>query len=282
MIQRILTLLSFVLFVVIIIIGGLHWKAKLNEAVSNPNGYVQSTNSSDASTVSESGDGENASTAEEENGWNLEQLKTYTANLPSDLADIFKQAFYDERVLHVSIVGSPSLGVEENGWSVQVQEQLEETYGTDFLDVNIVQFDGTSTAFVDSEEAKEIVEEAPDLLLLEGFTLEDNSGLVPVNTSHENLRTFLGEVIEANPNVGILIQPPNPIYAAVNYPVQVEELKNFAELEGLHYLDHWQFWPDPNSSEILDYLNDESLPNEEGHKLWADVVVNYFVGKADE
>ncbi|WAA12124.1 SGNH/GDSL hydrolase family protein [Fervidibacillus halotolerans] len=280
MIQRILTLFSILLFVIILIIGGLHWKAKLNDAVSKPGEHIVLDDQQDSNTSNEpDSDEEQSDDSEKQTGLTLEQLKNYTAKLPEDLANIFKQAFYDERVIQMVIAGSPSLGAEEDGWSVQVKEHMEQTYGNDLVHVNIVEFDGTSTEFINSEEANEIINAEPDLLLFEGFTLEDNSGVVPVEVSQVNLRAFLGSLIEANPSIGIIIQPPNPIYAAINYPVQVAELKNFAEQEGLHYFDHWAYWPDGDDPGVLDYLNEEGLPNEKGHKLWAEAILNYLINK---
>ena len=37
-----------------------------------------------------------------------------------------------------------------------------------------------------------------------------------------------------------MIQPPNPVYGAKNYPKAIEALKQFATQNGYTYVDHWE------------------------------------------
>lgn len=69
----------------------------------------------------------------------------------------------------------------------------------------------------------------------------------------------------------IVFHPPYPIYAANYYPTQVNALKSFAESKGIPYVNHWQNWQDPNSEEILDFLEDKSVPNSDEAEVWANV-----------
>ena len=76
------------------------------------------------------------------------------------------------------------------------------------------------------------------------------------------------------------LQPANPLFQAKYYPLQVEALKNYADRNNITYLNHWDAWPDTQSEEIKKFLIGEpSTPNETGHKLWADFLVDYFISE---
>ena len=78
----------------------------------------------------------------------------------------------------------------------------------------------------------------------------------------------------------VLIQPPHPLYQATYYPVQVEALEQYAEDNGIPYLNHWEAWPDQDSEEIKDYLSeDASEPSAKGHQVWAEYLIDYFIAK---
>lgn len=269
--KKIGVLITILVFMGALIIGNIHWNNKIDETVSRSiNTSVIHNNSSNNDNGAE----------ESVPGFSLkrEELEQLLASLPAQIANMFLANYDNGKSVHMMIVGSPAIASNTNGWSVQVKEHLEKVYGADFLKMTIVQFDGTSTEFVDSEEAKSVIDAKPDLVFFEALTLEDN-GQVEIEISHENIKNFIGRIREANPESVILVQPPHPIHAATYYPHQVSALAEFTEDEGIPYFDHWPNWPDPDSDEITHYLNDEGMPNENGHELWADAVIRLFTGE---
>nr|MBO2481675.1 hypothetical protein [Bacillaceae bacterium] len=272
MVQRLFALLSFLLCVAIIFVGSAHLRATI-QSMEEKAAETDETGTQEAGK----GDGAGAAEREESNPFNLlpEQLELYTETMPEHLKDRFLQAYEQGEPLDIVFAGSPALGSSADGWSAQVKKALEDRFGSDFVHVEIVEFDGTSTAFVEEGKAEEIAEKKPDIVLFEALTLEDN-GLVTIDDSLKNIRTFAEALAEENPDALFLLQPPNPIYNAKYYPVQVEELRKFAETQKYELLDHWKAWPDPNSEAILDYLDDGGLPNEKGHELWAKFIKEYF------
>lgn len=264
-------LLTFIFFIGALIAGYIHWNAKVEKTVSRNIDVSVSDEPSDSLANQNNSNGNTFTISRDE-------LKELVMGLPEPVSNQFLTHYEKGEPLDIIIVGSPALASETNGWSVQVKEHLEELYGDDFLKMTIVEFDGTSTEFVDSEEAASVVEAKPDIVFFEPLTLEDN-GLVEIDTSHENIKTFMERILAENPEAVLILQPPHPIHAAVYYPRQVEALAEFAEEEGIPYFDHWPNWPDPDSDEITNYLNEDGFPNENGHKIWADAVINYFTGK---
>jgi hypothetical protein len=67
--------------------------------------------------------------------------------------------------------------------------------------------------------------------------------------------------------------------------VEVEQLKTLAENEGYTFIDHWKNWPDYQSEEIKDYILYDSgsiAPNEKGHEVWAEYIIDIFIAAKQE
>lgn len=270
--RKIGILLSLVIFIGVMIVGYKHWNEKLHKTVSQ------------GSVAAE----ENLANSAEKNiqtdtsfTINRGELEVLLTNLPEQIKIQFLNSYDNGEPIQMTLVGSPALASESNGWSIQVKNRLEKLYGSDFLEITIVEFDGTSTEFLGSKEADSVVQSKSDIVFFEALTLEDN-GLVEIEHSHENIKQFINQIKTNNPKTIILLQPPHPIHAATYYPLQVEALASFAEEEEIPYFDHWPYWPDPNSDEMNNYLNENGHPNENGHEVWANAVIQYFSGQQNE
>lgn len=265
MAQRILVILSFIALIVVTIVGGVYWNEKQEQVVNSAEAGVNGHGSKSGGTVKKS-------------DARRTEIESMTANLPKGVQKAFLAAYDDGKKLEIAFVGTSALGKGAGGWSDMVEKQLETAYGTSFVDVVTYQYDGGSSGFLTSSLAEEIASASYDIVFLEGFTLEDN-GEISIDQSLANVGAIVDLLVSGNPDVQIILQPPHPIYAAVNYPRQVEQLKAFAEERGLPYFDHWTNWPDYTSDEILQYLTDDNMPSGTGHQLWAEAIMNYFVAK---
>lgn len=280
MFKRVMTVLSFIVMAAAIVIGGFFWNEKLEETVANA---VDKTKELEQQNQPITGkENETEGNTADDSTINRVELGYLVENTPSEIQSIFKDAYDNKKQVKLVLVGSPAMGYKTNGWSNIVEKELEKKYGKNLLDVVIYEYDGTSSEFVEDQVVNEIAELNADIVLFEGLTLEDNGGLIPVETSHENIKSFIDLLRDSKPEVLFIIQPPHPIHAAVNYPKQVEDLKQFVTSQGMIYFDHWTSWPDYNSDEILEYLNQDSMPNENGHQLWANAILDFFVSKKDE
>lgn len=269
MFQRVFAFLTIITCIIIIFVGYLSWNEKVGEtAKGTPNGSItENTNS----TFNEKGE-------EQHESLTFEQVKEAVVNLPESVQQVFKEAYVNKEQVNIAFVGSESMGFNEGGWSIIAKNELENFYGLDLLNVKIYEFDGTSTEFLNSELSEQIIKEAPHIVFLETFRLADNSGFVTVEIAQQNLTTFMKQLNEEVPYVEFIIQPPNPLVSAVNYPKEVEKLKEFFESSDTPYFNHWENWPTSDSEIMEQYLNN-GLPNEKGHALWADAVINYFISR---
>ncbi|OIU67654.1 SGNH/GDSL hydrolase family protein [Rossellomorea aquimaris] len=199
------------------------------------------------------------------------------SNWPAKAQDRFKEAVNAGNAYRIALVGSDALGSGNGGWSDQLKEELSSGYG-DQVEVSIFEEDTTSVEFLEGDVYEDVLAFQPDLVLFEPFTLTDNSIGVPVERNHESILTFYEELQEENSSAELILQPSYPIEGATYYPKQVDGLKTFAGENDFTYLDHWAEWPE--EEELGDYLlPSQEGPNEQGHELWADYLMDYFIAE---
>lgn len=256
------TLLAALCFT-LLLLGNMHWDKK--------------TTISTAKTVDTNEEVEQTQTTttkkEPKADSSLETLQSYMTNWPKESKDTFAKAYNEEKAFQIVIAGSTT-----NKWVETVSANIRNTFG-DTIEISELSYDLTSTEFINDDKTEDIIQANPDLVILEPFTLKDN-GLVTIEDSLANLQSVMNTIKESNANVGFILQPPHPLYNAKFYPVQVQELKAYAESNQIVYMDHWTSWPDPNTEEILPYLTeDRSEPSEEGYKIWGESITNFIIDK---
>ena len=207
-----------------------------------------------------------------------DQLIMLTKNWPEQSVAKFKQALKDETPFKIVIAGSPALG-GETGWAALTKANLLEAFGSKVLSVEIKVYDTNTSAFITDGHLQGLASLQADMILFEPFILKSN-GIVPIAKSLENLTTIITTVKQTSPDTVFLLQPSFPLYKAKNYPIQVDQLKQYAFDNGIQYLDHWTSWPATESEEIKQYLEaDQSLPNQTGHDLWSEYVSSILISK---
>ncbi len=242
--------------VAVLFYGNQYWSEKTSNPVSNP----PSTESHETS--------KSPDTAE------TRDVESLIANWPAGAQAAFKESLKDGEPYKLALVGSPALGKEENGWSIQVKEAIENAYEGK-IDVSIFQYDTTSIAFVNGDKIDEVLEDAPQLVLLEPFSLNDNSNRVGSTSNQESIQLFQRKLTELNEDAVLILQPTHPIDGATYYPKQIEALKEFANAQDITYLDHWSAWPEDS---LRDYLvGTQETPNEKGYSLWSQFLIDYFI-----
>ncbi|RST74177.1 hypothetical protein D4T97_010885 [Siminovitchia acidinfaciens] len=200
------------------------------------------------------------------------------ANWPKEAQGTFNKSVTQGKPYKIAFVGSESIGKEDGGWSVMLEDALGNAYD-DTVEVGIFEYAERSDEFINNGHAEEVAGFGPDFVLFEPFTLNDN-GNVEVEDNHENIKTFISAVKKANEDAVVVLQPPHPIHNATFYPEQVGQLKDFANSEGLDYLDHWSVWPDQENEELRTYLQDkQGAPNEKGHEVWFNYLKDYFIAE---
>jgi hypothetical protein len=263
-VKKLGVLLTIVISVGTIILGHLHWKEKISaHAKQAVPASMEQQSETDATQAADK-----------------ETKLKYAKNLPKEIQEKIAKSIETGKSLHFVMFGSEATSSSPSGWPAILKEKLLETYGEDIFQVSVVEIpEKTSSEIVNEKLYEEVVNLKPDILLFEPFTLKDN-GAVDLDTRNENISTIIQAIKEQVPDAVILLQPPHPLYNAVYYPKEVEDLKNFAEENGWIFLNHWKAWPDQKSEEIREYLSaDRKTPSEKGHQVWAQYLIDYFVSE---
>ena len=194
----------------------------------------------------------------------------------TQLKETMELAVRDHGSVRILIAGSDSMGTEEEGLAEQVSKRLKEAYG-DAVKVKHLQYDGNSIDFLAENKVEDYVDFKPDVFIYEPLLLNSNGIEDAVMTTNDMIDTVLEALQAENEGLYTILTPPNPIYGATYYPREVDDLKEYAEKQDITYVDHWNAWPDHQSVEVKNYLNDaQSAPNEEGVKIWADEILKLF------
>lgn len=261
--KKLLVIVTLALCGAAIILGNLHWNNKISaqgERVTNVNEEVAE---------------QQEETVQEEVEKVTIDVTAYASHLPSALQEKIKNAVSSGTPVQLVIYGTSEV---EGTWSEQFKSELVNSYGKNIFEVTVLSTrEKTTRDIVKDKSYLEINELKPDAVLFEAPMLEDNGSVGIANTLN-NIQTIIDVWQKENPDLVLMVQPPNPLYDATYYPSEVSQLKDYAEKYDMNYVNHWETWPELDDKNMLEYL-DQSKANEKGHKLWADHLINYFVAK---
>jgi hypothetical protein len=262
--------------VAFLFLGNMYWKERTSISATSDTAGTE-TKSSDEAVAEENEDDQVKEEAEAVEPEEDVDVQTLISNWPEKAQQRFITLREEGTPFKVAVVGSNAMGVEENGWAPQLKGALTTSYG-DQIEVELFQYDLTSIDFINGTESDEVISTEPDLVLLEPFSLVDNSNSVGTVQNHDSILMFQNRLNEVNEEGVLVLQPPHPLAGATYYPEQIESLEEFAVEEGITYIDHWTGWPEED--ELVDYLiESQDTPNEKGHELWADELMEYFISE---
>jgi hypothetical protein len=201
-----------------------------------------------------------------------EEYLNLAANWPDTAKEQLRHSMEEENPFKILFVGSTALQ-----WGEVVSQGLTESFGSERISTAHYTYDITSNDFVAENKQLELAAENAHLIIIEPFLLNDN-GTNTIDVTLANLTKIIGDIKAKNPDTTFILQPSYPIYLPKYYSTQVEALKEYAVANNLTYLDHWTAWPSTDNPQINDYVN-QSGPNEQGLKVWAKFLVEYFVNK---
>ncbi|MCH6269423.1 SGNH/GDSL hydrolase family protein [Neobacillus citreus] len=267
--QKVLTALLAIVFILVVYMGQSHWSQKIDNASAKDK--INSTIKKSAAKKSE--------TNVDKEDTKEQKLLAYTKNWPAEAVERFKQVQSEGKAFKILFVGSKAIGSESDGTFPIVKQKLVETFGEKNIQVTLKTYSSTSSQFVNDNKQKEISGERADLIIFEPFILQNN-GFVSINKTLSDLAKVIKDVKAVNPETSFILQPAFPLYKAKIYPGQVAELKDYAEKNKIAYLDHWTSWPDPNTIEISKYLlPDQSAPSEKGVQAWSQALIQYLISQ---
>lgn len=205
-----------------------------------------------------------------------EPSKDHFKNAPEGIAELYKQKKDAGEPLAFHLIGSTNTSTEEGTWAQIFTSQMTKNFGNDVNILTTSMGEMTSLELQESEVYGDIIEKKADVILIEPVLLNDNNG-VSMDDTLFVLNKMITDIKTENPDSIVILHPSNPISSPKKYAEQVSGLEEFAKEENIPYLNSWETWPSVDSAEIKEYYNSDTLlPNEKGHKLWADYMLNIF------
>lgn len=201
----------------------------------------------------------------------------FATNWPNKAQEQFKMKLQKNEVFRILLVGSKAIGNLNTGLLPSVKDSIQNSFDS-HVTIDTIMYDGTSSNFVLNNETKKIIDQSPDMIILEPFLLADNN-VLQIKTTLTNISTIIEDTQGVLPNSTFILQPANQIYNASLYPRQVAALKEFATLNNITYLNHWENWPKGDSTDVLNYINQDDTPNKKGYEIWSSYITDFLIKK---
>jgi hypothetical protein len=258
--KKALIFLLFLLCGGVIVYGNLHWQSMTSESASKEKETAETKNET------------NNKVETDVFSVNSEEYLPFAASWPEDARTVYKEKLEAGETFSIVLIGSDEMETVEESWNDLVADALKDAYGGT-ISIESLSYNMNTLDFVREERFGEITEVDPDFVVFEPFVFKDN-GTVIIEDSLQNIDTIIEEV-----DAPFVISPPQPVYQPALYATQIEELKRYTDERGIPYIDHWSNWPDVEDEEIKTYLDDASSPNQQGHELWAQGVIDYLIDR---
>ncbi|QUW21242.1 SGNH/GDSL hydrolase family protein [Sporosarcina sp. Marseille-Q4063] len=267
--RKVLSIIIVVICLILLVFSYMQWKEKINSA----KGMESSSLKVEAGAKSDSSDEDDDVKPDAD----VERLLSLTSNQDEIVSSVFQSRLEADEVVDFLIVGSDVMEFGEPGYAERLEIALLEAYG-DSVNVSTVAIEGASNSFV--AEMDELIDfnVGYDVVLFEPLTLNSN-GVVVVETQLEHIETFIDRVKDEVEDAVVVLHPPQPLHQAIHYPLQVESVKRFAEANEISYINHWTEWPDKDSDDLPNFLDEDSMPNSDGAEIWANTLITYFIAE---
>lgn len=277
--QRIIFISVIVLSLSAIIFGRLYYGNKLEDISASAHEQLEYR----SSELSETIEAEDSDTKESDSSGNetqdrVTELEELTEGLSTPIESlIMENVLANEEIELVTFGSRANEDSLDNGvepWPELLETHLNSSYGQDLFNVNNQAFgELTSNDIIAAGHHTTVASLEPDVIIMEPFNWNDNNAYMTIEDTIANLQTMIAAVEEENTNVLVFIQPPQPAFEARYYPVQVEEVREFAKANDIAYINHWESWPDSSGVELIEGY----MPNQQGHNIWMEHVASYFI-----
>lgn len=270
--KGLMTVLVLITCVLVLAVSYLSWSAKVKEAGAEPvNRPIKQEQPAEGKGTQDQDLEKEKKSEEKVAGPSADELERLTPNLSENTIEMLMSRLDAGEPVQLLAVGSSSFEAPAN----QLAEALGDAYGG-WIKTDVQTFGGTSEEFM-SDGIKEIDwDKEYDLVIYEPFTLYNN-GLVTIDDEQQDALEFRDRALEEVEDAAFFITPPQPIHEPNYYMTQINNLKKFVESKDIPFIDHWDQWPDVDSEDILDYVDDEYEPTDKGVEAWANSLKGYFI-----
>jgi lysophospholipase L1-like esterase len=184
-----------------------------------------------------------------------------------------------------SVTAGDGATSKDKSWAGLLKSYLRNTDGLFKTEVISNGFPGYSSQTILSENKVDVViAEKPDVVLFETSILNDHGQSVPIDKTLQNINTVVEKLRTSLPESKIIILSPNPKASdkknsvglmLADYAVKTKEL---ASQKGWDYIDVYNGFLLKNA-DLNHVLTDGVHPNDEGYKIWFEIMKSEFEKK---
>ncbi|MGP7818733.1 SGNH/GDSL hydrolase family protein [Niallia sp. 01092] len=252
-----------IILAAVLFFGNMKWTKKHSSSSPNQLNYLIETNNK---TETE---------ANFQDDFRAEEYVRFASAWPEDAKEQLEATLENKQTYHIVLLGSEAIGNDKLGLLPNIKRTLSTVY-KNYVTIESIVYDGTSTEYVNDNKVTDLIKKKPDMVIFEPFTLNDNN-VIDMDTSLANISKIIESTNKKLSDTTFILQPPNQIYNASLYPLQVDALQKYAERHGIYYLNHLENWPAGNDKQVLEFLHADGMVNEKGYKIWSDYINSFLV-----
>ncbi|OOZ97602.1 hypothetical protein BHL51_18660 [Bacillus cereus] len=218
---------------------------------------------------------------------NKTEKNTLTQNKSNSLIDWMKFKNQDRNELTIGALGSSvTLGSgasnKENNWLGMLTEYINSQVTP--LSVHSVNkgFGGYTTSQLISEgKIEELIKTNPDIVLFELCLINNFSQGITIDQTTIDIDTIVQKIKTESPNTLVILQNANEINRSeknklgLTYKDYNTSIKKFVEQKDYNFYDIYNGYVkkiDEKNKNITEFLSDKIHPNDEGYKIWFEIL----------
>lgn len=275
--KKILVILCVVVAVIVLVYGNVHWQRKIHTRIQVASEeYLKDVEK------------------EKKEQQALIDSLNPDKNPHQSMLDYLHYKILTQDKVVISVLGSsvtagagasdPSLS-----WAALLEKKLQ-SFAPDFKYVKVLNrgFGGYSTRdLLKDKKIDLVVKDKPDLVIFETSILNNHGQSITMDETKENIKEIVTTIQKKLPGTKILIISPNPSTVKLKevnslgykYLDYLQETKNYIEGNGWPYVDIYEGMEEKIKKEniqLKDILVDGVHPNDEGYRLWFEVLYDYM------
>ncbi|MED0936428.1 SGNH/GDSL hydrolase family protein [Bacillus mobilis] len=250
--------------IAVITLGNMYWNNKIKATTQEANHKAQGEN-----VV-----GKNA----------INILKERKAD---SILDWLKYTSTQKESINMSVLGSSVTAGDgasdiEKSWAKLFANYLTALDGVNQINLVRNGYSGYSTAnLIDNNKISEVIKNKPDIIFFELCLLNNAGQNIPLEKTYEDIDNIIGELKNNLPESLIVLQTADSIpndkrnKVGLTYDDYNREVKKYAVDKGYNFIDTYEEFKGIVQKEKLNYkdiLVDGIHPNDEGYKIWFNIL----------
>lgn len=185
-----------------------------------------------------------------------------------------------------SVTAGAGASDNSHNWSSLLTSYLQKNEGFTSVTLNNNGFGGYTTEMIISDKKVDtVISQKPDIVLFETCLINDHGKKIPLDKTEQNIASIVKAIHSALPDAKIILMSPNPrledfkMNNGLLLADYVNKTNEYFKKNGWDYIDIYNGFKDRNADMKVLLSADGTHPNDEGYKMWFEIVKNEFEKK---